>query len=158
MEGFQWQVTSGCWEPITEAEPLLVGFCLSAGSDYWWNSNLVPAWIPVTTQLGPNYLCLFLLLLLLPLSLSNRCLPRICSWKKKSFWYAAPFYTSADQCLISPYKIFSKLTFGIFCSLKFISVPVNRADAWDEQCLFDHIFWGGGLFFFLRLLNITCLQ
>lgn len=155
---FQWQVISGCWEPITEAEPRVVGFCLSAVPVTGSKSNLFPAWIPATTQLDRNDLCLFLLFLLLPLSLINRHVPRICFWKNKSFWYAAPFYASADQCLSSSYKIFSKLTFGIVCSLKSISVPVNRVDAWSEQCLFDYILWGGGLFFFLKLLYIPCLQ
>lgn len=148
MERFQWQFTSGCWEPITEAEPLLVGFCLSSGSNYWWQLKFGPC-LDSCNHAIVSTLPVSLLLLLLPLSLINRCLPWIYPWKKKSFWCAAPFYTSADQCFISPYKVFSKLRFGIFCSLKSISVPVNGADAWAEQCLFGYIFWGGGLFVFL---------
>lgn len=123
-ERFQWQVTSEYWEPITGAELLSVGL-----HTVWVqlpvtvrNSHSVPAWIPVTAQLDPSCLWLFQLLLLLSLSLINRHLLRICSWKKKNFWYAASFYTSADQSLIGPYKVFSKLTFREIYSLDSISV------------------------------------
>lgn len=113
------------------------------------NSNLVPVLSPVTIQLDSNYLCLFLLLLLLPLSLINRHLPRIHSWKKKSFWYAAPFYTSADHCLISLYKKFSKLTFVSLNLYLFLSTGLIP----ELSNVYLTIFWGGGLFFFSQVVK-----
>lgn len=147
-EMFRWQVIAGYWEPITGAELLFLGFCLSAGPVTVRNSHSFPSWIPGTAQLDPNCLWLFWFLLLLPLLLINRHLLRICSWKNKSFWYAASFYTSADLCLICPYKAFHKLTFGEICSLDSVICQQGREerDVWPEQCLLGHVC----LFFFLQ--------